>query len=424
MKFSTWAAAALAALAVLISGCGDTFRPVATPLPQPSPDPQTQRFAVVTACVVVAGDCQRSATGASGVSTDIDVSGDSVMGITTVGRSPVNALAETTLVATADRDSDTISTYSHFTLSTVTTVTGVTTTGLPSGAAPTALVTANGTIYVAESGRGVIGVLGGAPFAITAEVPVGTNPVSLTVLPNGRKLYAVNSGSNSVTVIDTTDNSVVTTVPVGGTPVFAVPSADSSHVYVVNQSSGTVSVIDATTDAVAATITVGSSPNYAVFDIHNQRVVVTNPGSGTISVIVADPTSPLFLKPTGVTNVTVGSNPRSVTALPDGTKLYVANAGSNSVSVVNSLSLAVSKTIPVGTFPISISSDAESTKVLTANRDSNDISTINTATDSEVADASGKVVRILEPQIDPTCVSTASAPCARFNPVFVSVGPG
>ena len=421
MKFSGLAALGLAgAICALICGCGDTFRPVATPLPLPSPDPQSARLAVFTSCVfdAVAQDCSKSATGSSGTSTVVDVSGDTVTEITVVGRSPVNALVESNLVATADRDSDTITSF----LIGGTTAFPTTTTGLPFGAAPTSLVNANGTVYVTESGRNVVGVLGGSPLTVTAEVAVGANPVDLTVLPNGKKIYVANAGDNSITVIDASDNSVVTTIsdPLASNPVWAVPSADSSHVYVVNKGSSNVSVIDATSDMVIATLNVGTSPNFAIFDSHNQRVVVTNPGAGispgSISIINADPTSPAFKS---VTPVTVGISPRSVTALADGTRLYVANTGSNSVSVVNSLSLAVSKTIPVCQAPVSISSDAESANVLTANRDSSDVSVINTSTDSELTDAGGNVIRISAPPS-----SCGAASCPKLNPVFIAVGPG
>lgn len=433
MKFSGLAALGLAAaVCALICGCGDTFRPVATPLPQPAPTPQAARLAVFTSCFYDPSiqDCSHDPTKPGGTSTDVDVSGDTIAGVTIVGRSPVNALVESTLVVTADRDSDTVTSYTHLALGTgtSTTITGTTTTGLPAQAAPTSLIDVNGTVYVAESGRNVVGVLGGSPLAITAEIPVGATPVNLTVLPSGKKIYVVNTGDNSVTVIDTSNNSVVTTIvdPQFSNPVWAVPSGDSSHVYVVNRGSSVVSVIDATNDTVIADLPVGSSPNFATFDPHNQRVVVTNPGTGSsagsISVINADPTSPAFKN---VTNITVGINPRSATALPDGTRLYVANAGSNSVSVISSISLTVSKTIPVGTAPVSISSDSESATVLTANRDSSDVSIINTATDTEVVNsATGLPLRLPAPQQDPNCAPSATNHCALLNPVFIAVGPG
>jgi YVTN family beta-propeller protein len=345
-----------------------------------------------------------------------------------VGHSPVFALVQNNSgivvqVTTADFDNDTVTQHGDSHLSNPANVSAPVTIGLTPGAKPTFVARAGGSLYVAESGRNVVGVLGGSPLALTAEISVGVTPVNLAVLPNATKIYVVNQGSGSVTVISASDNSVLTTVPVGASPVSAVASADSSHVYVVNEGSSTVSVIDATSDLVVATLQVGTSPNYAAFDAKNQRVLVTNSGSGSLSVISADPTSPQFVKT--VTNITVGANPRWVTALADGTRVYVANTGSNSVSVINSLSLAVSKTIAVGKSPVSIASDTDSAKVMTANRDSFDVSVILTSNDSELTDSAGNPQRIVAPPVnplDPNCAPTASAGCARLSPLFISMG--
>lgn len=432
MRFSHVAgAASMAVLCVLICGCGDIFRPVATPLPQPSADPQSFRLAVFTSCSYDANAKTCSASGAAGAATDVDVSGDSVSGVTQVGRSPVFALVESVQVATADRDNDTVTTYNRTNLGTSLSISSPVTTVLPAGAQPVSLANANGVIYVAESGRGVVGVLGSSPVALQNEIPVGLHPVNLAALPSGKKVYVVNQGDNTVSVISTADGNVLTTFSVGTSPAWAVASSDSLHVYVVNQGTNNVSVIDATTDAVTNTIAVGTYPNYAVFDAHNQRILVTNPGSNSVSVITADSTSPAFLQ---VKNISVGTSPVSVTALADGSRVYVANRDSHSVSVINSLSLTVTKTISlvssVSTLdqtpsPVWISSDQESLKVLTANRDAQDLSMINTSTDSEVTNSvTGLPVRLAAPQVDPNCVSTASSSCTRLSPVFVAVGPG
>ena len=443
MKFLYLAAgASVVALCVLIAGCGDVFRPVATPLPQPAPDPQNFRIAAFTSCQVITDPMDPTAkicnpTGATSMVTDLNVSGDTVEGVVPVGHSPIFALVEnntlSVIVTTADFDNDTITQHSDShglaTTAAAPVISAATTIGLPAGAKPSSLVTANGTTYVAESGRNVVGVISGA---LTTEIPVGADPVNLTVLPNGKKVYVVNQADNSVTVISTTDNSVLATIAVGSNPVFAVPSADSTHVFVVNKGAGTVSVIDATSDVLASVpcstqpcavnpLPVGLAPNFAATDVRNQRIIVTNSNSGSISIINADPTSPTFL---AVTNVAVGTTPTSATPLTDGSRIYVANRDSNSVSVINSLSLTVTKTIPVGTKPVSISSDAESARVVTANRDSFDVSVINTSTDSEVIDATtGMPKRIAAPQIDPTC-NPAAGTCQKLNPIFIAVSPG
>jgi YVTN family beta-propeller protein len=369
----------------------------------------------------------------------VNVSGATIEGIVPVGRSPKFALIENSLIVditTADFDGDTLTTVSDSHITATPSVSDAGTLGLPTGAKPISMVNANGTIYVAESGRNVVGVLGASPQALTAEIPVGAtsnaHPVNLTVLPNGKKVYSVNQAENTVTVISTADNSVLATVPVGTSPVWAVPSADSNFVFVVNQGSNNVSVVDATSDklasfscsaapCVANPIPVGSGPNTAVFDAANQRVLITNPGSNSVTVIDANSSSPSFLL--NPRTAAVGTNPTGVTALVDGTRFYVANTGSNSVSVVNSLSLLVSKTIQVGTSPVSIASDAESAQVFTANRDSFDVSVIKTSTDTELTDSAGNPHRLSAPQIDPTCDPTQKS-CPKLNPIFVAVGPG
>jgi len=427
MKFSRLAALAGAAIVcTLISGCGDIFRPVATPLPQPSPDPQNFRLAVVTACQLDPNPPDPnnpcSATGVTSQAMDVNVSGDSIDGVVPVGGSPVFALVQnfsgvSATITTTDFSSDTVTQHSDaHRAGAAPAVSSAATVGLPSGAKPISIVSANGIFYVAESGRNAVAVLGGGfPLSLSTEIQVGQTPVNLALLPNSKEVYVLNKGSNDVTVISTADNSVLATVPVGTTPVWAVPSADSSRVFVVNQGSGDVSVIDATSHTVKATLTVGTSPNYAVLDAKNQRVLVTNSGSNTLSVINGDPTSPNPL--TVIKTIPVETNPRSVTALADGTRIYVANTGSNSVSVISSLNLTVTKTIPVGTSPVSIASDGDSAKVFTANRDSQDVSVILTSSDTEAASASGNPTRIPAP-----CVQTSPTACQRLSPIFVAIG--
>ncbi|MGZ4833789.1 MAG: hypothetical protein ACXVZQ_12735, partial [Terriglobales bacterium] len=71
-----------AALAwVILTGCGDVYRPVANPVLKPGGDPQALRAAVVLS----------KNNGSPGVATAIDVSGDTNIGNFPVGRAPVHA---------------------------------------------------------------------------------------------------------------------------------------------------------------------------------------------------------------------------------------------------------------------------------------------------------------------------------------------
>src|SRR4051812_48535672 len=77
-------AAALLAIVSLVffeAGCGDTFRPIATPIIQPGGQPQLLAHAIVVS------DAGPSADGAT---THINVSGDTNVGQVAVGRVPVH----------------------------------------------------------------------------------------------------------------------------------------------------------------------------------------------------------------------------------------------------------------------------------------------------------------------------------------------
>ena len=219
MKFSCLAALAwVAVVCAIICGCGDVFRPVATPLPEPAPDPQSFRLGVFTSCQLDPSPPDPKnpclASGATSQASDVNVSGDTIEGIVPVGLSPVFALVENSSgvvvrVTTADFDNDTVTQHSDSHVGSTASVSAPITIGLPQGAKPISVADASGTFYVAESGRNVVGVLGGSPLALAAEIPVGLTPVNLAVLPNSTKIYVVNQGDSSVTVISTANNSVL-----------------------------------------------------------------------------------------------------------------------------------------------------------------------------------------------------------------------
>src|SRR5881409_1786265 len=85
VPMSVWRVARVFAVFVLLLvcvGCGDQFRPVATPITPPPPDPQPTHFIFVL-----------NGNGANdpGTGTRIDVSGDTNVGVATVGTGPVHA---------------------------------------------------------------------------------------------------------------------------------------------------------------------------------------------------------------------------------------------------------------------------------------------------------------------------------------------
>ncbi len=85
-------------------------------------------------------------------------------------------------------------------------------------------------LYVTNSGSNTVSVFDGSNININgspaipllATVAVGTNPVSVTALPNGTRFFVSNAGSNNVTDVSATSFAVLNTVslPSGSNPVM------------------------------------------------------------------------------------------------------------------------------------------------------------------------------------------------------------
>src|SRR5436190_2964236 len=405
---------------ILLSGCGNTFRPIAQAIPQAGGDPGLTKNAVIL-----------SAYGSSpGTATHIDVSGDTTVAVHTVGANPVHAgfvTGEARLVA-ANKTEDTLTAYLTFGGSGAST----TTISLPVGSCPSFVQSRESlNAYVANNCAGTMSVISLTTLNLQKTVAVGSSPVGLAELASGTKVYVANQGSNSVTVINTSDLSISTiTAGIGMSPSYIESSSDSACVYVANQASGTISTINTTSDTVVApAITVGGGPSLLRFDATLRRLYVVNTAGNSVSVIAhivdtAGNCTPSLLTPTPIG---VGAQPTSMAVLADGTRAYVTNRGSNSVSVIDASSLQVRKTIDLtnviglpsgaaaGLGPISIDAAPDSTRVYTANHDSGNFSISETGNDSLFNN-------VPAPQT-PTCNTSQPATCPDPQPNFVLVTP-
>src|SRR6266550_526645 len=125
-------------LTLICTSCGDTFRPVATPISPPPPDPSSFHYVLVV-----------SSNGPSnpGSSTRIDVSGDTNAGVAKLGLGPVHAalLPNGARIYVANNLENTVSAYLP------TDVTAITTVSLPASAVPVFVsTTQNDKVYVAN----------------------------------------------------------------------------------------------------------------------------------------------------------------------------------------------------------------------------------------------------------------------------------
>jgi len=289
--------------------------------------------------------------GYSGGAMQIDVSGDAVVGETSIstanapnsGLNPTHAaiLPSDARVFVASAGSvfpggmDSVSSFSPVFPSTLASGLGaVSTVGLPAGSLPDFVnTTQTNAVYVANFGTNSISVIDTTSNLVSNTATVGTNPVSMAETPNALKIYVANQGSNTVSSLNAVDLSANTVTGFTGvTPVWVLARADSQKVYVLTQGDGQLVTIDVATDTVTSSLPVGAGANFIFFDPNLNRLYVTNQATGTVYVFsdtsaASDTPSLLASIPftPGSLSCPVGCTPVSVTALLDGSRFYVAS---------------------------------------------------------------------------------------------------
>jgi YVTN family beta-propeller protein len=376
------------AVAVLIGGCGDNYRPVVTPVNSSGPPAQPTSYAIVV-----------SSAGATepGIVTIIDYSGDSIMVEAPIGVGPLvftlDELGATGYTVNSD------GTLSNFAITTTLQAKNVSTSTLPTTAEPVNLMAPSSGLWVTDLTGNVIDQFSGSPQAYKLSIPVATAtspatmPMMVTGSPTltGEREYVVSQNvadtpiqteamfcntpanfaaapTGVATPIEISSNTTDPAIPVGKCPVYAIESSDQQRFFVLNRGSDTVTVINArnntldsctpflnqngqtvnchptlplSLDAVAATsitppngtagMTATAGPIYAEYNTATEQLVVANYDGGTISVI------DVSLDEYGNDSATFGTtytipvgntatpNPAAVTVLYDGSKAYTAN---------------------------------------------------------------------------------------------------
>ncbi len=384
-------AGAAMAVATLIAGCGNNYRPVVTPITPTGPEAQPSSYAVVV-----------STTGSStpGVATIIDYSGDTVMATAPIGPGPIAFTIDAAAGNGYTVNSD--GTLTNFPITTSLQAKNVTVSTLPSTAVPVNLMAPSTGLWAADLNGDVADVFTGSPQTFRLAVPIATMPVYIIGPPtiSGQREFVVSQNPQAVSGFTSTtcnsspttvgENGVVTPIepsyvadtpivldPTAGSgttnaqcPVFAVESSDQKRLFVLNRGSDTVSVInvqDNTLDqcvpfvnqsgqtvnchpilplsktAVTNTgvtppngmagMTATAGPVDAEYNPATSQLVVANYVGGTITVIDAS------LDEYGNDSATFGTTytikvgnsaspfPASVTVLNDGSKAYTANQG-------------------------------------------------------------------------------------------------
>ncbi len=151
----------------------------------------------------------------------------------------------------------------------------------------------------------VFQLVSGSPV-LTAEIPVGLEPVSVAVRDNNREAWVVNWLSDSVSIVDLTTGNVIRTIDVGDEPtdvLFAGPGNNKAFVCVsgggrqpagftqVTGASGAVKVFDANNLTIPPTVNenFGKQPRALARSGDGSRVFVSVFESGSQTTIVPEP---------------------------------------------------------------------------------------------------------------------------------------
>jgi YVTN family beta-propeller protein len=409
--------AGLGCVAALLVGCGDTNRPIVTPVAVTPPAPQPQSYTVVTTS---------SGPNTPGLANIFDAAGDTLLTQASLGINPlaVTLSASGSSATTANTDG----TINTFTPSVTLETKNILSSTLLQPAQPVNLLSTASNLFITEPNVPAIAVLNvssSGVYTLTQQLPVPASPINLAGTSTGARVYSItqDNGSNAVNFGDCETPSQVTTpgqvqsievstvtisrtLPVGICPVYGVGSSDNQRVFILNRGSGTLTVINSQLNQLDTTanlpnLTNGTlllpppagvaassfkaGPVFADYYAPSSQLVTANYDSNTITIVNVSldqfgNDSPLFGQ---AVTVPVGNGPDTLSILRDGSRVYVANQKDSTVSVVSLTSFKVLATIPVNGHPISIASTFSTPygQIYVLSADSSYMTVIRTDTD-------------------------------------------
>lgn len=292
-----WKAAAVVALilglTLIETGCGETYRPVATVAPTTTGEPAGGETEAVLHCCLSPTSVNAANTNIpTSMITDIDVSGDTNTGdkvTASVAASVTGPASGTTgnpmamdgtrtVIFTANTAADTVA-QTTISSSTSGYQTYTTTISLPLGSRPIGMafqfygpsytldyVVNSGTSSAVCPGTGSLGVINQSSTVLQTTVCLGTaaspaNPVAAWIFRDQSKVFALDyqgAANGNVYVVAASKYKVTNKFAVGVGPVKFAASTDGNYVYTLNNGDGTISVIDAVNEVAVNSIDAAS----------------------------------------------------------------------------------------------------------------------------------------------------------------------
>jgi hypothetical protein len=320
------------ALICFETGCGDVYRPVATPQPTQTGNPSGTETEVVLSCCLNPSSLHSSSTHSSSMLDEIDVAGDVDVADKTLNTltgsstststpsvpapAPISFSGDRGTVFTANTKSDSVSavTLSNSSSSFASTVTTI---ALESGAQPTsvgfelygisytqAFVVNSGTTatckaaYSLQSGGktttgGSVSVISQASEAFKATVCLvpGAAPTLAWPYYDLSKVFVLDTTNSVIYVVNTSRYLVTNTIqlPSGSQPFKVAQSYNGRYLFVLNNGGGTggsISIIDGQAEQLLNSMpfavgTVSSAPAIDITQIYDTPAVNPNPQNNT-----------------------------------------------------------------------------------------------------------------------------------------------
>jgi len=192
--------------------------------------------------------------------------------------------------------------------------------------------------------------------SLVATVPVGVQPLGITVHPSGDFVYVVSKSSNLpdiaglgiISIVDTSTNTVSATIDLGQdislTTVDLVVHPSGNILYAGISSAGTIIAIDTSTLQTIGTIDL--SAGFIDMAIHPSGQYIYAAGR-TLQVIDTELNNV-------VDSIAINGSGYSVDVSPDGNTIYVANYTNSTVSIVDTNTNMMTATVSTS-FPFDLS---------------------------------------------------------------------
>ena len=170
------------------------------------------------------------------------------------------------------------------------------------------------------------------PAASSVTDPSGRRSSAIALSPDGRLLVAVNPDSDSVSIVDTASSTVVAEVPIVSEPRSVSIDSTGAVAYVAATGSDSLVAVDLAAPGVLWSVRVGDEPRGVVAAGDNGRVYVASFGAGQVSAI--DPSDQRV-----VGAVDMGGDPMGLALSPDGGRLYVTDFFTGRLTVIDTSTL-------------------------------------------------------------------------------------